>query len=283
MRVICYSAIKRPIKPICSYEHIVSFLKEYEIHLCTDVAGLKLPRNYERVFVSRAVKWRPVKVSQLDKSVYRYHELETLQFSGHGNPVSVTIYDKCAEIEQKSRDKCWFYDLWRKRGWDGETPVWRIECRLRREALHEMEIEETYQALDKVPALWAYCVGRPGQKDGWVRMVDPNTRDSNRRRWKTTRSWDAVQKAFLQHWRNSEDMEAIQRERKRQINLDRAEKAIAGYTTTYAAWLKHELGVEDDASIVLQQLYEKMLVCWKRQGTDFQEQRRKKEYIYHIS
>ncbi len=29
VRVICYSATQRPIKPICSYEHIVSFLKEY--------------------------------------------------------------------------------------------------------------------------------------------------------------------------------------------------------------------------------------------------------------
>jgi hypothetical protein len=114
-------------------------------------------------------------------------------------------------------------------------------------------------------------------------MVDPNTRDSNRRRWNTASSWVKVQQAFQQHWRCCEDIDAIQRERKRQINLDRAEKAIAGYTTTYAAWLQHELGVEDDASVVLQRLYEKMQTYWNQQGTDFQELRRKKEYIYHIS
>ncbi len=253
-----------------------------EIHLCADVAGLKVPRNYERVFVSRAVKWKPVKMSQLDKPIYRHHELETLQFSGHGNPISVTIYDKRAEIEHQSPEKCWFYDLWKQHGWDGKAPVWRVECRLKREALHEMDLEETYGALDQVPALWEYCVGQPGQKNGWVRMVDPNTRDTNRRRWNTTSNWVAVQKAFMQHWRNGEDIEAIQRERKRQINLDRAEKAIAGYTTTYAAWLQHELGPDDDASIVLQRLYKRMLTLWERRGTDFQAQRCKKESIYHL-
>ncbi len=29
VRMICYSAMQRPIKPIYSYEHIISFLKEY--------------------------------------------------------------------------------------------------------------------------------------------------------------------------------------------------------------------------------------------------------------
>lgn len=258
-------------------------LQPSEIHVCADMAGLHIPRHYERVFVSRAAKWRPVKESQLDKPIYRYHRLETLQFSGHGSPVSVTIYNKRAEIEQKSRDKVWFYDLWKKHGWDGEAPVWRVECRLKREALHEMDIDETYQALDQVPALWSYCVGHPGQTDGWVRMVEPNRQDSNRWRWKTTRAWETVQKAFLGTWRDAEDAEEIQRQRKRQINLDRAEKAIAGYTTTYAAWLQDEVGPDDDASVVLQRLYNKMTQYWERNGVDFQTLRLKKQFIYHIS
>jgi hypothetical protein len=253
-----------------------------EIHLCADVAGLQVPRNYERLFVSNATKWRPVKLSQLDKPIYRHHRLETLQFSDHGNPVSVTIYDKRAEIEQQSREKRWFYDLWKQRGWDGEAPVWRVECRLKREALHEMDIEEAYQALEKAPALWAYCVGYPGQKNGWVRMVDPNTRDTNRWRWNTAGAWTEVQKAFMQYWQFSENVEAVQRQRKRQENLDRAEKAIAGYTTTYAAWLREELGSDDDVSVVLQRLYSRMLTLWEQRGTNFQAQRRKKEDIYHI-
>jgi hypothetical protein len=256
-------------------------LQPAEMHLCADVAGFTIPRNYERVFVSHATKWRPVKESQLDKPVYRHHRLETLQFSGHGNPLSVSIYDKPAEIEQKSQEKRWFYDLWA--GWDRKTPVWRIECRVKREALHEMDIEEVYQAIEKVPSLWAYCVGQPGQKRGWLRMVEPNKRDTNRRRWDTSRTWETVQNAFLTNWRQGADIEEIQRVRKREINLDRAEKAIAGYTTTYAAWLQDALGPDDDASVVLHQLYRRMLDLWEERGVDFQTLRQQKAFVYHIS
>jgi hypothetical protein len=113
-------------------------------------------------------------------------------------------------------------------------------------------------------------------------MVEPNRQDSNRWRWKTTRAWETVQKAFLGTWRDAEDAEEIQRQRKRQINLDRAEKAIAGYTTTYAAWLQDEVGPEDDASVVLQRLYNKMIEYWERNDVDFQTLRLKKQFIYHI-
>jgi hypothetical protein len=145
-----------------------------------------------------------------------------------------------------------------------------------------MDIEEMYQALEQVPALWAYCVGCAGQKNGWVRMVVPNPRDSNRRRWRTAGAWVEVQNAFKDNWRECEDIEAIQRERKRQVNLDRAEKAIAGYTTTYGAWLEDEITSEDDASVVLQRLYEKMVQHWEHNKVDFHTLRRKKQFVYHL-
>jgi hypothetical protein len=254
-----------------------------EIHVCADVADFSIPRNYEQLFVSRASTYRPIKTSALDRPVYRYHRLETLQFSGHGNPISAAIYDKPAEIEQKSQEKRWFYDLWKRQGWDGEAPVWRIECRIKRAALHEMDIEDTYDALDKVPVLWSFCVGHAGQKDGWVRMVQMNTRDSNRRRWKTAGSWEVVQNAFEKMLERIDGLADIQRERKRQINLDRAEKAIAGYTTTYGAWLQDEVQPDDDVSIVLQRLYDKMLRIWEDKGEDFHSMRIKKQFDYHIS
>jgi len=62
-----------------TYAFVMEMLGEYlfvqasQIHLCVDVADLDIPRNYERVFVSRAIKERPVKVSQVDKPIYRYH------------------------------------------------------------------------------------------------------------------------------------------------------------------------------------------------------------------
>src|SRR5262249_36305513 len=88
-------------------------LQPAEIHVCADMVSLQVPRDYEQVFVSRAKLERPVRESHLDKPVYRYHRLETVQFSGHGSPISATIYDKPREIQIKSRSKTWFYDLWK--------------------------------------------------------------------------------------------------------------------------------------------------------------------------
>ncbi|GHO44091.1 hypothetical protein [Ktedonospora formicarum] len=145
-----------------------------------------------------------------------------------------------------------------------------------------MDIEDVYQALDKAPAIWAYCVGHPGQKKGWLCMVEPNAKDTNRRRWETSEPWQTVQAAFLSNWRDTPNIEAAQRERKREVNLDRAEKAIVGYATTYGAWLQDSLSPDAGVSIVLQRLYIRMLEIWEERGVDFQTLRQQKELIYHI-
>ncbi len=271
-------------------DHVKSFLRLIfheplclqvaEMHLCADVVGLDIPKEYEQVFVSRAKVERPIYESHLDKPIYRHRKLETIQFSGHGSPMSATIYNKPKEIQVRSPTKVWFHDLWKAKGWTEDMPLWRVECRMKRECLHEMDIEDMHDAIEKIPALWAYCVGHGGQFDGWLRMVVPNEEDTNRWRWETTDAWKVIQRAFSQGWRGYEDMSEIQRDRKRQVNLESAEAAIAGYTATYAAWLQHELGPDDDVSIVLSRLHDKMLERWERQGIDFQDLRQKKQYIY---
>jgi hypothetical protein len=84
------------------------------------------------------------------------------------------------------------------------------------------------------------------------------------------------------HWQGCRDIEALQRQRKREVNLERAEKAIGGYAATYGAWLKDELGPDDDVSIVFQRLYGKILDHWEKQGVDFQTLRQKKQFLYHL-
>ena len=257
------------------------FLQPAEIHLCADVVGLTIPKDYEEVFVSRARVQRPVKASYLDKPIYRHNKLETLQFSGHGSPLSATIYDKPQEIQIKSHDKTWFYDLWKKQGWKEEERVWRTECRLKRECLHEMDIEEAYDALEKIPALWAYCVGHVGEHDGWLRMVKPKKGDSNRWRWGTNDAWKEIQQAFAHGWNGYEDMSDVQRERKREVNMEQAEAAIAGYITTYGAW-DTEIDPSDDVSVVMKKLHDQIIERWEKKGVDFQYLRRQKQFDYHI-
>ena len=258
------------------------YLQPAEIHLCADVTGLVIPKDYEQVFVSRAKVQRPIKESYLDKPIYRYNKLETLQFSGHGSPMSATIYDKPREIQIKSHKKVWFYDLWKKRGWQDGEQIWRVECRLKRECLNEMDISEAYDLLEKIPALWAYSVGHVGEHDGWLRMVKPDRHDNNRWRWGTSDGWKAIQQAFADGWNGYEDMTDVQRERKREISLSQAEAAIAGYIATYAAWLEDGIEPSDDVSVVLTRIYEKITDLWERKGVDFQYLRRQKQFDYHI-
>jgi hypothetical protein len=261
----------------------VLFLQPGEMHLCADVVGLEIPNDYQRVFISRAKVQRPISESYLDRPIYRHSKLETLQFSGHASPMSATIYNKPKEIQVKSHDKVWLHDFWKAKGWKEDQPVWRVECRPKRKCLHEMDIEEIYDALHKIPALWAYCVGRVGELDGWLRMVTPNEQDSNRWRWATSDAWQVVQQVFADGWDGYEDMSELQRERKREINLDQAEAAIAGYMATYAAWLKEEISPGDDVSVVMKRLYDQITDRWERNGTDFQYLRRRKQFDYHIS
>lgn len=258
-------------------------LQPSEMHLCVDVAGLRIPRDHEKHFVSRATKRRLIKEPPKQEAVYHHGNLQTLQFSGRRNPISATIYDKPAEIETKSKEKRWFYPLWKERGWDGSTPVWRIECRIKREALHEMDIEEVYQAVELIPSLWAYLVGRPDNHDGWLRMVTPNPQDTNRARWDMSPPWKMIQQAFLTDWRSDVDITELQREQKRAVNLDQAEKSIAGYTTTYAAWLQEMLTPDADVSVVLHQLYERMEAIWEKRGVNFQTLREQKKTRYNLS
>ena len=68
-------------------------------------------------------------------------------FSEQTRCASRGIYDKTHEIKYHSKEKGWFHDLWLAQKhedgspvWDSESPVWRIEFRFKRPALHEFDL-----------------------------------------------------------------------------------------------------------------------------------------------
>ncbi len=85
-------------------------LQAAQIDLCVDLVGLTLPVEWEQVFISHAIGKRPIGESQKDRAFYRGRKLETITFSGHGSPVNCKLYNKTAEIKQRSPGKAWFYD-----------------------------------------------------------------------------------------------------------------------------------------------------------------------------
>jgi len=119
------------------------------------------------------------------KEFYIQHYLDGLDETGYSfgqGDLSCRIYDKLAEIEHSH--KAWFQEVWRKHGWDGSSPVTRVEFQARRDFLKTMQIETVEDLEMQLADLWKYCVN-------WVSLRDRSS-DSNRRRWPVKPFWAVV-------------------------------------------------------------------------------------------
>ncbi len=250
------------------------FLQPSEVHLCADIAGWDdvgtLDRRHN--FVSRSRKRATYYVpdwsydAHLDTYSEGLHEAG-FDFSKWG-PMSCTIYDKTREMKKSGKD--WFADLWRCRGWNEieESQVWRVECKFKREVLHELTqvgvfhgIEDAYVLPDRLAVLWAYAVGHvgggeDGLPDGWLRCVLPNE-DKNRARWPTHPVWEVVQRAFTEPIEMPEHFGKIIRKRKEERNIQKGIEAVVGYATSLSSWVGGDLADPDaDLSVFLHWLAE---------------------------
>lgn len=117
---------------------------------------------------------------------------------GFGSPLSIRLYDKTeelsalhAETEKQATEEAG----WRARGWQGGQ-VWRLEAQLRGDVLDELQLRDPDKALAKVDAVWRYLVGAPGEREAWLRLVDP-TRTTRTRRAPVDVRWMTFQSAVF--------------------------------------------------------------------------------------
>jgi hypothetical protein len=235
-----------------------------------------------------------------EQVIERWKRITGLPFGKHTSAVSCLIYDKTHEIKYHSREKGWFHDLWLTQtntdgspAWDGESVVWRIEFRFKRPALHEFDLENVFQVLDRIPDLWAYAAGHvggvDGLPDGWLRYVTPSLEDVNRSRWPVHPCWRVIQGAFLAPAPASIDLQPLQRRCKRKENMRRALAAVAGYASTTEAWRRNyadeqrnEPDIEPDISDTFHFLYENVQAYLDDTGRDFSKLVQKKRLIYRL-
>ncbi len=264
-------------------EHI--HLQVSEIHLCADVVGYDFAQcDYEQQFVTRVRKNDAL--FGVDGVSLDCHKVATLAFSKHKAPLSCSIYNKTLEIVQKS-GKTWFYDLWKSDTngsvWDGESDVWRVEFRFKRQALHEFQIEWAYDVLDHLKRLWDYAAGHvaggdDGLPDGWLRYVLPSE-DSNRSRWPVHPAWQVVQGAFADSPENG--LGSLVRKRIRERNVERGIASTIGYISTLAAWLGGDYASPDaDVSLMLHWLADAGSEYLESKHRDFVQEVRKKQKRY---
>ena len=199
-----------------------------EIHLCVDIQGFDFSQlAWERCFVSRVVRMRarsevpceeeqagglsPADLRSLEEKIREqghegsgadevmcfpcattvHRRLATLDFGSHGSAISAQLYHKTKEI--KAHHKDWFETVWAgsPAGYDPALPVWRLEFRFKRKFLAEFDLNEAFETLGRLEALWRYATFQ------WLRMVDlEGVTDSNPSRWPTHPVWQRIQEAF---------------------------------------------------------------------------------------
>jgi len=164
--------------------------------------------------------------------------------------------------ELRTSGKTWCADLWRAHGWDGTSPVWRVEFRWKREALHTLKQEGVFHGIksvadlkERLSFLWTYSAGHvqggtDGVPDGWLRYVAPSA-DRNPARWPVHLAWLVVQSAFTAEthlavqtttgevvaYPVSLPLADLIRDRHYQQNSKRLAQQVGGCCSTLAAYL----------------------------------------------
>jgi hypothetical protein len=107
------------------------------------------------------------------------------QFSGWaiglGGVIAARLYNKTLEIETSGKE--YLKSLWLKAGWDGISPVWRLEFEFKREVLTQKGLSGLPDTLDHLGGLWSYAT------DEWLRLTLPNKEDTRRSRWPIHPLW----------------------------------------------------------------------------------------------
>jgi hypothetical protein len=251
-------------------------LQVSEVHLCADVAGWDLSLDDARAFISRGHRRKthldlPDDQDSSDEAITKLPAIEVnmdgrrctgFEFS-KGAAHSCCIYDKTKEITRSRKE--WMEEVWTRNGWDGESRVVRVEFRYKREALHELGVEEAYEFLDQIPGLWAYSSLQ------WLRHTIP-TDDTNRGRWLESAFWRAVQSADF----FGEGVPAI-RERKHKGDLKLICQMLAGCSTTAAAYMAGQLPDWDDGANFLSWFHDWMQNYLTERGRTFELVRAEKQ------
>lgn len=172
------------------------------------------------------------------KEFYIVHHLKGLFDTGYSfgkDNLMCRVYDKRLEIVHSN--KAWFEVLWKKQGYDGVSPVTRVEFQARRRFLKSMQIETVEDLENQLADLWRYFTI-------WVSLRDRGS-DSNRRRWPVKSFWktavDAVS-AFGQ-------VTGVLRIAQRRPRLDALSRLGRGVQVTLTALVQTDSDVSFQAAV----------------------------------
>lgn len=98
-----------------------------------------------------------------------------------GSGMSARLYNKILEIA--TSNKGYLVPLWNEAGWNGETPIWRLEFELKRDILVQFDVQALSTTLANLNGLWSYATTE------WLKLTLPSEGDTNRSRWAIHPLW----------------------------------------------------------------------------------------------
>lgn len=220
--LIYMQVTSRPNLPAIRLQYLAHALYRYDFKELEDFSraiGLHFDMARVRVQVSRAdiaadfqppEGWRPPEMSEIAcmaKSRTVHYNGEAVESITIGTPkagLQVQLYNKRAEILHSGKD--WMEDIWQEYNpdYDPESPVWRLELRVFRPLLRQFEdklygkgietIENLENSMGDIVALTFDCrtLGEDKETQGWLRIIDPDSSDSNRSRSPSAKWFDKL-------------------------------------------------------------------------------------------
>ncbi len=196
-----------------------------------------------------------VSYARSKREFYVEHHVRGLMDTGYRfgqGDLLCRVYDKLAEIEVSS--KAWFKQMWQKRGWDGESPVTRVEFQARRGHLVSQQIETMEDLERQLADLWCYFAG-------WVSLRDEGN-DSNRRRWPVKPFWKLVEDAVSHFGRLTGIVRIAQRRPKIEALQRQAKGLMSSMVAHYMATFECSAGVPIGFQAALGWVVEKLVPEW---------------------
>lgn len=184
------------------------------LDVCADATHVSFGPADRDAFIRRSIKSATWFTIPQSKAEWARRTPDGTCFTGfglgsRGSSIYVRLYNKTEELmsqhgidAEKTRTELAAYAA---AGWDGRSPVWRLEAELTSESLHALRIGETAGAVNmrdpdaaiaNLDRLWKYIFGSPDATGGCLRLALPGSAP-RRDRWKTDPRFVAYQKAFV--------------------------------------------------------------------------------------
>jgi hypothetical protein len=218
-----------------------------------------------------------------------------------GADLSAVWYDKTLQERQSGRR--WMQPIHQAGGWLIGMPLTRIEARFRRGILRDLVAAGTPQgargpqapdqavgaegwfddpwvAMEHLGDLWACFAGLPPEADtapdvtyrGWMRLVVPEERDTNRTRWRTDPVWELIQRAQF----SSDQHTALKRLPHRVQDLNQVDAELYGLLKLRAVLRGEYLDTTATLSLEVRAFVERMDEVDAELQRDFAEEVREK-------